>query len=91
MIHTDVGDRNILDIFGGAITQGIMVSEAGVWWGKKSGKIHAEGLPGMGFLEASLKVIKGRLSIGARGFLGEVEGTLRVIMVLRARTYDIRI
>jgi hypothetical protein len=50
------------------------------------GEIHANGLSGVKRLEAAFEVIEGRLSIsGDGGFFGEVEGTLRVVVVLGAR------
>lgn len=55
-----------------------------------SGEIHADGLSGMELLEAAFEVFKGRLSIPDDGrFVREVESTLRIVVVLRARADDI--
>lgn len=53
-------------------------------------EIHTDGLSGVERLEATFEVIEVRLSVsGHRGFFGEVEGTLGVVVVLGARTDDI--
>ena len=80
------GDATSLTFTLGIIVEGIMVSEVGV---AGSGKIHTKSLSRVGLLEASLEVVERRHSVGARGFFREIEGTLRIIVVLGARTDDI--
>lgn len=55
-----------------------------------SGEIHADGLSGMKGLEAVFEVFESRLSVsGNGGFFGEIESTLRIVVVLGARTDNV--
>lgn len=55
-----------------------------------SGEIHADGLSGMKRLEAAFEVVKGRLSVSSNsGFFGEIEGALRIVVILGTRADDV--
>jgi len=56
------------------------------------GEIHTNGLSGMEGLEAAFEVVEGRLGISDNGGLfGEVEGTLRIVVIFGTRADNIGI
>jgi len=47
-------------------------------------------LTGVKRLETVFEVVEGRLSVsGKSGFFGEIEGTLRIVVILRAGADDV--